>query len=235
MVNTIKSAAVTVQTLDNGGRIYIEAQDEQSVRYPSVTTIRNATASEKERKRLHQWQQKMDRKHGKGASRQKRNDRAQEGITVHELIEQFMKGERTEFPDSKYTTPSKGMIKYLRQSAIAVELYNSHPHPQGYAGTLDLIAHFEDQLTVFDWTTSERLKREEWMGNKFLQATAYGLAYGKRFGETPTQVGAIVLTPQRMQLFTKPLEEFTAEWWERLNRFYKDELWKDLGLNLDLI
>lgn len=220
---------VEIITNPNGSRQY----NSKGFSYPSVTTIINATNSEKERDRLRKWQHKMDEVHGNGSAEQHRNDRAQEGKDLHQQIAEFLKGETSEIPDSPYLNKANSMLRYFRQMNWGVEYFISHPYPQGYAGTLDLITPFEETITVFDWTTSKRPKIKEWLSKKFIQCTAYAIAWEKNFTQKPSQVGVIVLTPKGMQLFTDPIEKWETEWLNRLSYFYEQELWKELGLTLN--
>ena len=216
-------------TQENGSRLY---ETECGQRYPSVTTFLGATASHKERERLRKWMHKMDRVQGKGSANAHRENRAEEGKEIHREIELYLKGETSDLPDSPFTNKAVSMLKLFRRFQWGVELFVSHPHPQGYGGTLDLITVFDDELTVFDWTTSKQLKQKGWLGKKFLQTTAYAMAYETMTHDKPTQVGVIVLTPNRMQLFTDSPRNWEKEWRERLNRFYEEEMWQELGLDI---
>ncbi len=216
------------KTFDNGSRVYI---DNEAIIYPSVTTIRSMTSPKGERDRLRRWQHKLDKVHGSGAAVKERDLRASEGKQAHKDIEDYFNG-HGDFPDSEYTRSAGNLLRFFRSKVIASELPVHYPHPNGYAGTLDLLIPFEDKLTVFDFVTSRRPKREEWLENKFLQAAAYSLAYGFSSGEYPSQVGAIVLSPSNFQIFTKPISKFEPMWWSRVHRFYEEEMWRELGLDL---
>jgi hypothetical protein len=222
--------AQTVETITNpnGSRQYNVGE----FNYPSVTTIRDATESKDKQANLRKWQHKMDRINGNGSANRYAADRAQEGKDIHQQIADYIKGETSELPNSPYLNKAGSMLRLFRQTHWHVEYFLAHPHPQGYAGTLDLIAPFEDTITVFDWTTSKRPKIKAWLSKKFIQCTAYAIAWEKNFHQKPSQVGVIVLTAKGMQLFTDPTEKWEQDWRDRLHLFYERELWKDLGLNI---
>lgn len=217
-----------VKTKENGSRCY----KTETGTYPSVTTILTATASEAERAKLQRWMQKQNQVKGWGAAHQYCSNRAQEGKDIHAEIAAYLEGKHSDLPDSPFTNKAHSMLRLFKQSHCGVEQFISHPHPKGYAGTLDLVTPYDTELTVFDWTTSKRPKIKQWLNQKFLQCTAYAIAYGKTNCKTPTQVGVIVLTPTGLQLFTDSPKEYEKEWRDRLHRFYTEELWHELGLEI---
>ena len=81
----------------------------------------------------------------------------------------------------------------MTQDHIAVEEFVTHPHPYGYAGTPDLVAPFHGKVSIVDWTTSNRQKVKAWVKKKFLQTTAYALAWQEK-GIDVTQAVVVVLT-----------------------------------------
>lgn len=200
--------------------------DEQGIRrYPtpmgefaSVTEILQATASKKERDRLRKWKQKMDKLHGTGTATTESNEAKQRGTEIHSLIEQYLKGEIDSLPDAEFLSDStKPILKLLKLNTHAVEL----PvwHRDGYAGTLDLYAQWDDQPTIIDFMTSKRWKRIEWVKTKFLQTTAYAIAYNWLFETAIKNIAVIVLSPNKCQIFEDSISTYQHEWETRLNQF----------------
>lgn len=200
--------------------------------YPSVTTVIKATESKNERDRLRNWMHKMDQVHGQGGANQVRTDRATEGKATHKLIEAYIKGELGQYPDDPFLENARSFLNLFRQNHVAVEEFITSPHPYGYAGTPDVVAEFAGKLSIIDWTTSQRIRRKQWIRRKLLQTTAYALAWQVRKHESIEQSVVIVLTKGRPQLFVEDISPYIPQWEERLHRFYDDELWYQLGLEL---
>lgn len=160
----------------------------------------------------------MDRLHGVGTASIESEQAKQRGTETHSLIEQYFKGEIDRLPDTEFLTHStKPILKLLKLNAHAVELPVWHPN--GYAGTLDLYAHWDDQPTIIDFMTSKRWQRMEWVKKKFLQTTAYTIAYNWLFGTAIKNIAVIVLSPNKCQIFEDEISTYHHEWETRFNQF----------------
>jgi genome maintenance exonuclease 1 len=62
----------------------------------------------------------------------------------------------------------------------------------GLAGRTDVIGEFDGKLSIIDFKTSLKLKKEEWIDNYFEQVTAYSLMYKERVGTPINQVVIII-------------------------------------------
>ncbi|MFB6277194.1 MAG: hypothetical protein ABEI32_13740 [Halothece sp.] len=197
--------------------------------FPSVTAILQATASKKERDRLRKWQQKMEL-HGPGTADIESSQAKQRGTETHSLIEQYLKGEIDHLPDTEFLSNStKPILKLLKMNTRAVEL----PvwHPDGYAGTLDLYAQWDDRPTIIDFTTSKQIKRKAWIKKKFLQCTAYAIAYNWLFQTAIRNIAVIVLSPNKCQIFEDEIGTYQHEWESRLNQFLEVSTDTELSSN----
>ena len=73
------------------------------------------------------------------------------------------------------------------------------------AGATDCIAEFDGVMTIVDFKTSTKIKKEEWIQNYFLQATAYAMMAEERHGvEVPQIAIMIAVDHEEPQLFVKP-------------------------------
>ena len=73
------------------------------------------------------------------------------------------------------------------------------------AGATDCIAEFDGVVSVVDFKTSAKLKKEEWIQNYFFQATAYAMMAEERHGiEVPQIAIMIAVDHEEPQLFVKP-------------------------------
>jgi genome maintenance exonuclease 1 len=88
------------------------------------------------------------------------------------------------------------------------------------AGTADLIADWEGDLSIIDFKTSTYPKPEEWIDSYFLQTTIYGLMLEERFKLIPDNV-VIVMVNKRgvvddtippITLYIKNFEKEKKRW-----------------------
>jgi len=95
----------------------------------------------------------------------------------------------------------------------------------GWAGTVDNISKFEgDIVKVIDYKNSRKPKREEWIQDYYLQASAYWLAYWDRTGIKAKGAEIWIAnekdeTPQRFVLTVKDLEFYLKQFLERRETF----------------
>ncbi|WP_245602687.1 hypothetical protein [Gloeothece verrucosa] len=154
--------------LPSGGKFY----ETPYGLFPSVTTILQATMPEEGRTRLRNWHKRN------GSEAEKlRSLAAERGKVIHKLIEARFKGEELECPTdvSEFWNEARKILGAIGE-VVASEKPVYHPRFQ-YAGTLDLLAYWNGVLTLFDFKTSHREKRSQWLTDAKLQIAAnpYGL------------------------------------------------------------
>jgi genome maintenance exonuclease 1 len=191
--------------LPSGGKFY----ETPCGLFPSVTTILQATMPADQQNRLKNWHKR------KGTEAETlRQEAAERGKVIHRLIEARFKGEEIECPSdvSEFWQEARKILGAIGEvSAIEQTVY--HPQLQ-YAGTLDLLAQWQGVLTLFDFKTSHREKRSQWLTDAKLQVAAYRGACSL---EIPQGL-IMVITPQTVQIFTIEQEELKSYWQEWLIR-----------------
>jgi genome maintenance exonuclease 1 len=204
--------------LPSGGKFY----ETPCGLFPSVTTILQATMPADQKNRLKNWHQR------KGAEAEIfRQEAADRGKVIHRLIEARFKGEDVECPSdvSEFWHEARKILGAIGEvSAIEQAVY--HPQLQ-YAGTLDLLAQWQGILTLFDFKTSHREKRSQWLTDAKLQIAAYR---GACRLEIPQGL-IMVITPHTVQVFTlerEELEKYWREWLVRLEQYRSLQLYKQL-------
>ena len=65
-------------------------------------------------------------------------------------------------------------------------------HEFGIAGRVDCIAEFDGKLSVIDFKTSSKEKKESWIENYFVQETGYAKMYEERSGIKVDQIVTLV-------------------------------------------
>jgi len=199
---------------------------------PSVTTILRATEEEKDKDRLRKWQHKQDKIHGVEQANNNSDDRLNRGKEIHAAIENLHKFnvEPAEWIHEGNAQRWKHLQPFLKSIKI-MECERFIWHNSGYAGTADLVAIMDDQPTLLDWKTSDRIKKRQWIDEAFIQTAAYAKAWN--FSALPTQdspaylnditqLAVIVISPEKLQIFTENnIKKYEKLWDERLLKFQK--------------
>ena len=83
------------------------------------------------------------------------------------------------------------------------------------AGQVDCIAEFDGQLSIVDFKTSRKPKKEEWITSYFIQASFYAAAFYERTG-IPIKQGVILISVDG----SEP-QVFTINTYDYLEHFLK--------------
>lgn len=198
---------------------------------PSVTTILEATKSKADKERLRKWQHKQDQLLGSEKSKANSENYLERGTEIHEAIKYKFHNnvEPSEWVHEGNEQRWKHLQPFLKSITI-MECEREIWHP-GYAGTADLIAIVDEQPTLLDWKTSDRVKKRQWIDEAFIQTAAYAKAWnfsGLPAQDSPpylndiTQLAVIVISPEKLQIFTEDnLEKYEKLWDQRLTEFQK--------------
>lgn len=189
------------------GRFYEIA----GVLYPSVTNILQATMPPEQKQRLEKWRQKNETKREEAANR---------GTKIHELIAAQLHNLPIKCPDEllEFWQPVRQVVAAIAHP-IAIEKAVYHPELK-YAGTLDLVAHWQGRVTLFDWKTSYRMKRLTWLGDAPLQLAAYKAAFESIAEIRVQQAAVVVISPNRTQMFEIEVERHWEAWTKRLKMYH---------------
>ena len=87
----------------------------------------------------------------------------------------------------------------------------------GVAGRCDLHCEFDSVSTVVDFKTSSKAKKEEWITNYFMQATAYGMMLRERFLKVD-KFAILIASPDGIQTFVKKIDDYVEE----TRKYFKD-------------
>jgi genome maintenance exonuclease 1 len=86
------------------------------------------------------------------------------------------------------------------------------------AGRVDLIAEWQGKLSIIDFKTSRKLKKQEWITNYFLQAAFYAAAFYERTGVAIKQSVILIATDEGT---TQEFVEQTYPWLEEFIKIRK--------------
>lgn len=166
------------------GRVY-QTPDGQA--YPSVTTV----LSQLNKKAITEWRRKVGEKQAKKIT----TKASRRGTSVHKMCEDYLENnlseEKTMPSDNYLFIQLKDIIKSKINNVRALEapLYS---HYLKCAGTVDCIAEYNNVLSIIDFKTSLKVKKEEWISNYFMQESAYAVMWEERIKEPITQLVTLI-------------------------------------------
>lgn len=155
---------------------------------PSVTTILKATESAESKARLEKW------KANEPDADQIASDARERGTALHAAIEHYLR------------TGEQGTGRWWNSIWPFLQgVDRDKPHrieqgvasPAGYAGCLDLEASLHGEDCIFDWKTSLKKKRPEYVLDYKLQVAAYAAAVNMerlRTGKPLISRGVVVVS-----------------------------------------
>lgn len=204
---------------------------------PSVTTILDATKSEKSRQSLANWR----RRTGAERAQQITTEAANRGTKMHAFLEHYIRdGMIRPIPDNPFHHPSWHMAQSvisqgLQQCSefwgIEVPLY----FPRIYAGTTDCVGIHQNTASIIDFKQTNKPKKREWIDDYFTQICAYAAAHNELYGTTIrrgvimmcvkpeiTEAGRIVGDPEYQEFILEgaDFDHYENMWWQRVEQYY---------------
>jgi len=158
----------------NGQRHYVLPDGVTKLK--SVTTL----LSEKlDKTALLEWRKKVGEEEANRISTQA----ARRGTSIHNLAEKYILNEDMTEHFKKEMPINVETFKVIQPvldehigNVLGVEL-PLYSKPLGCAGRTDLVAEYDGKLSIVDFKTSRKIKKEEWIQNYFLQATIYSMMF----------------------------------------------------------
>ena len=168
-----------------GGKRVYEIGDQK---YPSISTI----CSFRNRKSIAEWRARVGAEEANKIS--KRATTA--GTTVHSMIEDYL---NNELDLEKYDGKHLAKILFTQAKPMLARINNIHfqeaplySHEFAIAGRVDCIAEFDGKLSIIDFKTSSKEKKEEWVEGYFVQETGYAKMYEERSGIKVEQIVTLI-------------------------------------------
>jgi len=184
----------------DGGRVYVTPAG--SV-YPSITSI----LGRQPKPGIEEWRQKV------GAEEANRimKESSELGTMVHNLCEQYLYNLplKCDYPDEAISVFNR--LRFILGNVdniygLELPLYSDILK---VAGTVDCVAEYNGVLSVIDFKTSRKAKREDWIEDYFIQAFFYSAAFYEMTGAVPEQIVILVAVRDtfEIQVFKKPMSE----------------------------
>ena len=171
------------QFLIEGVRHY--GVDDQ-IAYPSVTSV----ISWINRKKFADWRQKV----GEEAANKKTKKATTRGTRLHRVFEEYcanldytsLKEWEVPLIQLMFKAAKKELDK--RVTTVYEQETRMCSKRLCLAGTVDLIADFDGELSIVDFKTSEKEKPEEWLEDYFVQLSAYWAMFSEATGVVPKKL-----------------------------------------------
>jgi genome maintenance exonuclease 1 len=157
-----------IERIDTGnGRFYKTPEGNY---YPSVTSI----LSSQDNEYLNQWRKAVGEEEANKVSRRA----AARGSRIHKYVEEHLTGNIVKcssiFDQVMFDSllPVLSSIDNIR--TIEGSVYSDYLK---VAGTIDLVADFDNKRSVIDWKSSSKLKYKSQISSYFMQAAAYAVCW----------------------------------------------------------
>jgi len=178
--------------------------------YPSVTSIISIMSEEF----IRAWKEAV----GESTANEISRKAATRGTLIHENCENYLQGKPLTF--GMFEQEERKMFESLIPVMDSIEEVHAmesvlYSDTLKFAGTVDLIAKINGELSILDWKTSGRYKSSEDIPNYFTQAAAYAYAFWEMTGITvPNIVIAMTTEEFGLLLFKEPVRKWIPEFVE---------------------
>lgn len=200
----------------NGKRYYITPS---GLKVPSVTTVLSFFKAQS----LQEWRKRVG--HDEAAKITRRA--SIRGTKFHSIVEKYLNNEKELFDES--IMPDLKMAFYDCKSAldkidniryIESPLYSEKLR---IAGRTDCIAEYDGTLSIIDFKTSSKVKKEAYIEDYFLQGTAYSLMYEELVGQKIDQTVIIMSTQgePESQIFIVKNERYIEPLLEKIKTYHE--------------
>ncbi|MDH3488981.1 MAG: PD-(D/E)XK nuclease family protein [Nitrosopumilus sp.] len=189
--------------------------------YPSISTVLSATASEEKKNGLSQWRE---------------NEPAHEYITAqaqhvgtqsHKIIEDYLNNilsydEYDLLPIAHFNNLRPFLENISDIICIEQKMYSDKLK---VAGTSDLIAKYNGELSIIDYKTKRKPQVDDFMYEYYLQTTTYAQMFHEVTGQKINQVVILVSSEKNTrQEFIKSCDDYIEPINKRVEKFYLSNL-----------
>jgi len=224
-INTKFNYPKSIRAYYNGQRLY----DVNSEKLPSVTTILNATKSERDKAKLEEWRKRVGAKAADRISK----EALSRGSSMHDFLEKFILNQLN-LDLLGDNSLEKQMADQIIENGLRNDLSEVYGveatqyYPGKYAGAADLLGIYMGKETILDFKTGNKPRRDEWNDEYYLQLGAYSLAHDKVYG-TNIKQGVILLCTkdlmfQRFIVDSERLKDCQKRFLEKVEQYYSMKL-----------
>ena len=198
----------------NKNRFYVTPQGNK---YPSITTVLSGRAKEG----INAWRERV----GEAAANRIMRAASSRGTAVHELAENYLNNEELKNQEVLplfMFTQLKSELDNINN--IVMQEGGLYSDNWGIAGRVDCIADYDGKLTVIDFKTSTKEKKEAWIENYFIQCTAYCEMYEERYGQAIDQIAILIVCEDgTVQTFVKDKKDYVPLLQPAIDEFWTEQ------------
>lgn len=220
-VGLLEPIEMDTVTID-GKRYYVTPT---GFNHPSVTTVIGSNS--RKQKVLSEWRNRV----GKEKAQRISTRSATRGTRYHKIVEDYFNNELdlekykdTPLPVFMFNSTVHILNRinniYLQEAALYSDILK-------IAGRVDCIAEYDGQLSIIDFKTSAKVKKEEYLYDYYVQECAYACMLQELYGITVKQLVTIVACEDgecqvsvqnpKKEYFLR-LQEYITEYQERNDR-----------------
>ena len=198
----------------NKKRFYVTPEGNK---YPSITSVLSGRAKEG----IMAWRKRV----GEDVANNIMRTAAKRGTAVHELCEDYLNNNEL----SNQEVLPLAMFTLLKPELdninnIVMQEGGLYSDKWGIAGRVDCIADYDGKLTVIDFKTSTKEKKEEWIENYFIQCTAYCEMFEERYGRAIDQIAVLIVCEDGgVQTFVKDKKDYLPLLQPAIDEFWAEQ------------
>ena len=183
--------------------------------YPSITTVLGVQKKEG----LEKWRKAV----GEEAAKWEMGRAARRGKATHTLVEQYLKSETPAIRDVLPLGLFRLMKPYIDQiDNVQLSEEVMYSHKLTIAGQVDCVADYNGKLSVIDFKTANKERKEDWIENYYIQTCAYAIMYEELFGKRIEQLVILMAGEDgTMRSFIRDKKDFEPKLEESIKYFYK--------------
>jgi hypothetical protein len=213
----------SIRSTIKGERHYELGQE----KLPSVTTILSATESDEKKQAIQRWKAKVGEKEAEVV----KNTAATRGTAMHSYLEYHIAGQGL-LDLTESGVEAKRMAEVVVEKGLGDldEIWGSECvlyYPELYAGQTDLCGVYQGRESIVDFKQSNKPKREEYIGDYYLQLVAYAMAHDAVYKTNIEQGVILMCTPdlyfQKFVLNGARFRQVKWEWLRRVDEYYKNK------------
>lgn len=203
-----------------GKRVY---QTPDGEKLPSVTTILSST---KDMTHLNEWKKRI----GEEKANQITREAAGVGTAMHSNLEKFIVGVQRQPGNNPVHVQANKMADIIIENGLSKvkevwAMEQSLYFPGLYSGTTDLVAVYNDNLSVCDYKQTNKPKKEEWIEDYKLQLVAYIMAHNEVYG-TDIKEGHVFMCSRDLQyqqfdLWPDDFNKYQDMWLQKIEQYYR--------------
>jgi CRISPR/Cas system-associated exonuclease Cas4 (RecB family) len=200
---------------------------------PSVTTV----LGHFKKKQIQEWRNRVGHEEANKIS----NRASTRGTKFHTLMEKYLSNESVTSIITENTMPTIKESFHMMKKEVDEHIDNIHyievplySTSMRMAGRTDIIAEYDGKLSVIDFKTSSREKKEKHIQDYFLQSSAYALMYEELFGREIEKIVIMMASDglPEPQIFIKNTIDYHEPLLKKIVQYFRENgLPNDISTN----